>query len=93
MNFGMATRGGANVELNLGNSTDFVMHISRIQICKDSKCVIIDFTERKLLKYAKTTKDKQQQLVIMALVVDYKAGHVAVAWKNGNPVPLRVTKD
>ena len=93
MNFKMATKSNSSVDLLIGTSTDFVMHVLQTQPKKTHKCIIIDFTEKKLVKYALSIKDAQQQLVIMALVKDYVDGFVAVAWKSGKPVPIRVVKD
>ena len=54
---------------------------------------VIDFTARRLVRCAAEAKDPQQRMVLMALIVDYLAGHVAVAWRRGRPVPLRITVD
>jgi hypothetical protein len=32
-------------------------------------------------------------MVIMAMLSDYVSGNIAVAWKRGNPIYVRVTKD
>ena len=54
---------------------------------------VIDLTERRLVHLAAAATDAQQKLVLMALIVDYRAGHVAVAWRGGRPVPLRVAPE
>lgn len=70
--------------------TDFVMHKSQSSMANTAN--IIDFFEHKLLKYAAAIQDAQQQLVIYALIKDYRDGHVAVAWKAGLPLYTRVIK-
>jgi hypothetical protein len=52
---------------------------------------VVDFTERKLVRLASSTTDPQQRLILMALIIHYRAGLVAVAWRRGHPVSLRVT--
>lgn len=64
--------------------TDFQLHL------EGHASNVIDFTERKLVRYALATQDEQQRIVLMALIVDYRAGAVAVAWRQGRPIPLRV---
>jgi hypothetical protein len=83
----MATRNVAN-HGRLARCTEFQLYLGK----KDAEN-IIDFTEHKLLRYITTIDDPQQKLILSALVVDYRAGHVAVAWRRGKPVPLRVTKE
>ncbi len=51
---------------------------------------VIDFTERRLLLCVERAKDPQQKLFLAALVIDYRAGRVAVAWRRGRPAVLRV---
>ena len=90
----MATRNPLNVNFLSGDCTDFVLHSSqRSSIDKSSGCRIYDYTEYRLIRYAQNTEDAQQKLVLMALITDYRVGLVAVAWKRGQPVPLRVTKE
>lgn len=84
----MATRNAANMPSRLERSTDFQLHSGR-----GADKNIIDFTEQKLLRYALKTKDPQQKMILMALVDDYRRGDVAIAWKSGNPVYIRVTRD
>lgn len=68
--------------------TEFQMHAG-----KKGARNIIDFTEKKLIHYATKTKDPQQKMVLIALIEEYRNGNVAIAWRRGQPVPLRVTKE
>lgn len=75
------------------DTTDFVLHKSQQTRFNDILDKIIDYTEKRLLRYAEKTKDAQQRVAIMALALDYKAGRVAVAWRRGDPVYVYVTKE
>ena len=84
----MATRNATNVPGRPEKCTDFQLHVG-----KENGKNVIDFTERKLIQYALKCHDPQQKLVLMALIEDYRNGLVAVAWRRGAPVPLRVTRE
>ena len=84
----MATRNAANLPGRPDKCTDFQLHMGK-RYGKN----VVDFTERKLLGYALRTKDPQQQLMLMAMVEDYCKGNIAIAWKAGKPVFMRVTKE
>ncbi len=84
----MATRNVADMPDRPDHCTDFQIYSG-----KTSAKNVIDFTERKLIAYALSVKDVQQKLVLAALVVDYRAGRMAIAWRRGLPVPIKVTKD
>lgn len=84
----MATRNAANLPGRPDKCTDFQLHVGR-----GTNKNVVDFTERKLIGYALRTKDAQQRLTLMAMVEDYVKGNIAVAWKRGSPVYIRVTKD
>jgi hypothetical protein len=76
------------------NTTDFVLHKSQQTQFNSILKEIIDFTEHKLQWYADNkATTRSEKLVILALLKDYVEGHVAVAWKNGSPVYIKVTKD
>jgi|SRR3990167_346088 hypothetical protein len=93
MNISVATKKPTNVKLDAENCTSFQLHKSQQTMFNGTGSRVIDYTEHRLIKYAETIKDAQQKLVVMAMVIDYRAGNVAVAWKRGNPIALRVTKD
>lgn len=81
----MATRNSAGLPDRNSKSTDFQLYVG-------SRDNVIDFTKHRLLSYANKTKDLQQQMFLMALVEDYVKGLVAIAWKRGVPVHLKVTR-
>jgi hypothetical protein len=84
----MVTRSAVNMPERFTSYTEFQLYMGN----KNGKNVI-DFTEKKLIKYALKCADAQQKLVLMALIRDYRAGAVAVAWRRGAPVPIRITKE
>jgi hypothetical protein len=84
----MATRNAAQFPRSTERCTEFQLHCGTTEPTN-----VIDFTERKLLIYLSQAQDPQQRAVLTALVEDYRLGLVAVAWRRGLPVPLRVTKD
>lgn len=89
----MATRNPTDVKIDRKGTTDFVLHKSQQEIFNGVQTKIIDYTEHRLMKYAESVKDIQQKLVLLAMINDYKAGLIAVAWKRGLPIYLRVTKN
>ena len=84
----MATRNTGNFPGRIELGTEFQLHVGRSETRN-----VIDFTEYKLVRYALKCKDPQQKLILMALVDDYRAGSVAISWRRGAPVPVRVTKE
>lgn len=82
----MATRNVADVSSRVDERTEYQLHTKRVGN-------VVDFTLHKLCMYALKTKDPQQKLMIFALIEDYRAGAVAIAWRRGLPIPLRVTKE
>jgi hypothetical protein len=84
----MATRNVADTPGRPERSTEFQLHIG-----KGSGRNVIDFTEHKLIRYASKIKDPQQKMVLMALIEDYRNGVVAVAWRRGQPLPMRITRE
>lgn len=84
----MATRNTAAVTGRPDKGTEFQLHSSSSGMLN-----VIDFTERKLIKYASKVTDLQQKMLLMALIEDYRRGRVAVAWRRGRPVHLPVTKE
>lgn len=91
--FEMATRNPASVQLERDGCTGFVLHKSQQSIFNGVQEKIIDYTEHRLLRYASTVRDAQQRLVLMALIVDYREGNVAVGWHRGRPTYIKVTRD
>lgn len=78
-------------KIPMSECTEFEMHITqKTGFSKSSK--LIDFSENKLKRYIDTVKDKQQKVVLIAMLHDYISGHIAVAWRRGQPVYIKVTK-
>ena len=83
----MATRNAANLPERKERCTEFQLHGS------NGSHNVVDFTEKKLLRYASRSQDSQQKLVLMAMIKDYMDGNIAIAWKRGQPVWIKVTKE
>ena len=93
MNVTTATRGSKDVKLSLGACTDFVMHKRYRDELKNTVCHIIDYAEHRLRRYIMQVIDAQQKIVLLALLSDYRDGNIAIAWKRGNPIYVRILKD
>lgn len=89
----MATRNPADIKVERDGCTDFVLHKSQQSLFHGIQRKIVDYTEHRLLRYAASVRDPQQKLVLMALINDYRMGLIAVAWKRGMPVYIKVTKN
>ena len=88
----MATKTPRSSKTKLGECTEFQLHKSQQTAFTGVMSKILDYSEYKLIKYIDTVKDAQQKLVLVALLHDYIAGHVAIAWKRGQPVWIKVGK-
>ena len=71
-------------EMEQNTTTDFQLHVIR-----ESKN-IIDYTEQKLKRYARTIKDPQQKQTLQELMDRYIDGSVAIFWKRGLPAWLNI---
>jgi hypothetical protein len=89
----MATRNPADVEVSKVGQTDFVLHKSQQTVFTGIQQKIVDYTEHRMMRYASTVRDPQQKLVLMALINDYRNGNIAVAWRRGLPIYIRITKN
>jgi len=83
----MATRNAANLPERKERCTEFQLHSG---VCDRN---VVDFTERKLIRFASKTHDSQQKLVLMAMIEDYRKGNIAIAWRRGQPVWIKVTRE
>lgn len=83
----MATRNAANLPERKERCTEFQLHGGNVFRN------VVDFTERKLLKYASKASDHQQKLVLMVMIDDYRKGNIAIAWRRGQPVYVKVTRE
>lgn len=88
----MATRIPKNPNVKPGECTEFQLHKSQQTIFNGILNKIVDYSEHRLIRHIDKIKDAQQKIVLVALLHDYIAGHVAIAWKRGNPVWIKVSK-
>jgi hypothetical protein len=88
----MATYIPKNISITPGECTEFQLHKSQQTIFHGILRKIFDYTEYRLSKYIDQVKDSQQKLMLIALLKDYISGSVAIAWKRGQPVWIKVTK-
>lgn len=89
----MATKMPKKTKMKPGESTDFQLHKSQLTIFSGILHRVFDYTEHKLRKHISTVKDEQQKLTLRELLRDYITGNVAVAWKKGQPIWIKVSKD
>jgi len=82
-----------NSKIPLSECTDFTLHVSQKSEFAMSKCKFIDYTEHRLHRYIETIVDKQQELVLMTMLSDYLRGNIAIAWRRGQPVYVKVMKE
>lgn len=92
MKLEMATRNPTDTKVAKEGCTEFVLHKSQQAIFDGCQEKIVDYAEHRLIRCAIATKDPQQKLVLMALIQDYRDGKVAIAWRKGAPVYIRVTR-
>lgn len=89
----MATNIPKTISIKPGDcTTEFQLHKSQQTVFAGILKKIHDYSEYRLIKYIETIKDAQQKLVLVALLHDYVNGHVAIAWKRGQPIWVKVTK-
>lgn len=88
----MTTNDRKNNPFSGGLRTEFQLHKSQLTIFNGILNKICDYSEYKLVCYIDDTIDKQQKLILIALLHDYKIGHVAIAWKQGRPIWIKVVK-
>ena len=91
-NTAMSTRFPKNTKVRPGECTEFQLHKSQQNIFDGILDKVFDYTEYRLLKYIDRVKDAQQRLILVALLHDYTIGDVAIAWKRGKPVWVKVSK-
>lgn len=92
MSIAMSTRNPSNVKIGI-TSTEFQIHKTQHPQFDSVKRKLIDFTEHKLIKCAESARDYQQQLELIALLDNYKEGKAAVAWRDGQPVFISISKE
>lgn len=89
----MATNTPKHIPIKPGDSTEFQLHKSQQTIFNGIIKQIYDYSEHRLIRHIDKIVDKQQKLVLIALLHDYVSGHVAIAWKSGQPIWIKITKD
>lgn len=73
--------------------TEFQLHISHFQSYFKNRNSLIDFSEQRLMWYINNIiDDPQKRAIISAILDDYRHGRVAIAWKNGEPVYVRMNR-
>ena len=92
MTFAMATRTPRGTGNKPGEPcTEFQLHRSQNPLTYVRG--VFDYSEFRLRKYIEQVTDEQQKFTLQAVLKDYKAGKVAIAWKGGRPVWIKVTKE
>lgn len=89
----MATNIPKNVLVKPWECTEFQLHKSQHTIFNGILKKIYDFSEHRLIDYIENINDVQQKSVLNQLLKDYISGKVALAWRKGQPVWIKVTKD
>jgi hypothetical protein len=92
MHSSMATNIPKEAAAKPGETTEFQLHKSQQAIFGGILKYVVDFTERKLSKCIEQTNDESQKTMLSNLLKEYVAGKVAVAWRRGRPVWIKVTK-
>jgi len=87
----MRTRGTDGKNVSIESCTEFTLHVSQQSLVQRTR--LLDYSEKKLIKYIDTISDVQQKLVLYSLLHDYIKGHVALAWKRGQPIYIKVMKE
>ena len=91
MNVMPATRNPNDTGFGL-SQTEFQIHIMHRISLKENLKHLIDFTEHKLIKYSMNIFGVDR-LNVMALIMDYRDGKVAVCWKRGKPHYIHVKRE
>ena len=89
----MATRNPSHVSISTTNCTELQMHKTQHPYFDAVKSKLIDFTEHKLVRCIDEAIDIQQQIELSLLLKNYKEGRAAVAWREGRPIFVTVTRE
>lgn len=73
----------------VSNQTAFQLHTLH---SNNNTINVVDLTEHKLKRLAVSVIDFQQKMVVTKMLTDYLSGKVAVAWRSGAPLYIKVTK-
>ena len=74
-----------------GSCTEFQLHKSQNPFTYHRN--VFDYSEFRLKKYIDHVQDDQQKSTLESVFKDYISGRVAIAWKSGKPVWLKVTRE
>lgn len=88
----MATRNPSRMKVLSKKKTEFQLHTNHTSLFDGIRHKIFDFTEYKLARYANGMLDHRVKLEYMSLLSDYINGHIVVAWQQGVPVYIKITK-
>jgi hypothetical protein len=72
--------------------TEFQLHKSQQTVFNQILKKVYDYSEHRLIRHISKVTDQQQKSVLVELLRDYISGKVAIAWKKGLPVWIKVTK-
>lgn len=89
----MATNIPKNTLVKPWECTEFQLHKSQQTIFNEIIKKVYDYSEYKLIAYIDKIIDPQQKNALEKLLKDYISGNVAIAWRKGQPVWIKVTKD
>ena len=89
----MATNIPKNVLNKPWECTEFQLHKSQQTIFNGIMKKIYDYSEHRLISYIEKVTDAQQKQVLKQVLKDYISGNIALAWRKGQPVWIKVTKD
>ena len=92
MNCAMSINIYKNKLTKLCEVSEFQLHKSQRTIFQGILKKIFDYSEYRLIRYINATNDAQQKLILVALLHDYIDGNIAVAWKRGQLVWIKVIK-
>jgi len=85
----MTIRNPSNVPIK-NSSTEFQLHINYLQ-CLSKQ--LIDFSEKRLLKMIDIANDFERKSELKVILSDYVNGKIALAWQQGMPVWVRMSKE
>jgi hypothetical protein len=92
MNIAMSTKYPKSAKIKPGETTEFQMHKSQLMAFAGMMHLVLDYTEYRLKHCIDKTRDEQQKSILQKLLKEYVSGDVAVAWKRGQPIWIKVTK-
>jgi hypothetical protein len=89
----MATRVQKGDQVNPGECTQFQLHKTQQTSFSNSLRYIYDFSEYRLLRCIELAEDQKKKSALISLLQDYIQGLIAVAWRSGQPVCVKITKE